>query len=67
MGNYQRKTIQRPYEDRSFSVRPVHRERTDLHKLVEVLIHMTLQNTGETRTARAAATVPDTYREPVPR
>lgn len=67
MGKYQRKTAQRPYEERSFSVRAVHREHTDLHKLAEVLIRMTLQNTGETRAARAAATVPDTYREPAAR
>lgn len=67
MGSYQRKTTQRPYEDRSFSVRAVHRDHTDLHKLAEVLIRMTLQNTGETRAARAAATVPDTYREPATR
>ena len=67
MGRYQRKTAQRPYEERSFSVRAVHRDQADLHKLAEVLIRVTLQNTGETRTVRAATTVPDTCQEPAPR
>ena len=36
--------------------------RLDLHKLAEVLIRLTLQETGESRAARAATRVPDTYR-----
>ena len=59
MSRYAKKTDRRPYEERSFSVRAVHRERADLHKLAEVLIRLTLQETGE---SRAATLVPDTYR-----
>ena len=62
MGTYVKKTDRRRYEDRSFSVRAVHREDADLHKLAEVLIRLTLQETGESRAARAATRVPDTYR-----
>ena len=53
MSRYAKKTDRRPYEERSFSVRAVHRERADLHKLAEVLIRLTLQETGESRAARA--------------
>lgn len=59
MSRYAKKTDRRPYEERSFSVRAVHRERADLHKLAEVLFRLTLQETGE---SRAAERVPDTYR-----
>lgn len=62
MSRYAKKTDRRPYEERSFSVRAVHRDRADLHKLAEVLIRLTLQETGESRAAREAARVPDTYR-----
>lgn len=62
MSRYTKKTDRRPYEERSFSVRAVHRDRADLHKLAEVLIRLTLQETGESRAARAAARAPDTYR-----
>ena len=55
MSRYTKKTDRRPYEERSFSVRAVHRERADLHKLAEVLIRLTLQETGESRAARAAS------------
>ena len=64
MSRYAKKTDRRPYEERSFSVRAVHRDRADLHKLAEVLIRLTLQETGESRAARAADRVPDTYRAP---
>lgn len=63
MSDYVKKTNHRRYEDREFSVRPVHREAPDLHKLCEVLIRMTLQETGQARAARRAAEVPETYRE----
>ena len=43
MGGYVKKTDRRRYEDRSFSVRAVHRDPADLHKLAEVLIRLTLQ------------------------
>ena len=49
MSRYAKKTDRRPYEERSFSVRAVHRDRADLHKLAEVLIRLTLQETGESR------------------
>ena len=62
MSRYVKKTDRRPYDERSFSVRAVHRERADLHKLAEVLIRLTLQETGESRAAREATRVPDTYR-----
>lgn len=67
MGAYLRKTDRRPYDERSFSVRAVHRDAPDLHKLAEVLIRLTLQETGISRAARRAAEPPETYRlEPVP-
>lgn len=62
MGAYMKKTNRRRYEDRSFSVRAVHRDRPDLHKLAEVLIRLTLQETGRTRAEHRAAEPPDTYR-----
>ena len=62
MGSYAKKTNRRSYEDRSFSVRAVHRDQPDLHKLVEVLIRLTLQETGRTRAVHRAAELPDTYR-----
>ncbi len=61
MSRYAKKTDRRPYEERSFSNRAVHRERADLLMLAEVLIRLTLQETGESRAARQAARVPDTY------
>lgn len=60
MGGYVKKTDRRRYEDRSFSVRAVHRDPADLHKLAEVLIRLTLQETGRSR----AAEPPETYRDP---
>lgn len=62
MGTYVKKTNRRRYQDRSFSVRAVHRDRPDLHKLAEVLIRLTLQETGRTRAERRAAELPDSYR-----
>jgi len=59
MGTYVKKTNRRRYEERSFSVRVVHR---DLHKLAEVLIRLTLQETGRTRAERRAAEAPEMYR-----
>ena len=35
--SYVRKTDRRRYEDRKFSIRAVHRDPVDLHKLAEVL------------------------------
>ncbi|SER92818.1 hypothetical protein SAMN05443377_11926 [Propionibacterium cyclohexanicum] len=62
MGSYVKKTDRRAYEDRSFSVRAVHRDPPDLHKLAELLIRLTLQETGRTRAERRAAELPETYR-----
>jgi len=62
MGSYVKKTSRRRYDDRSFSVRAVHRETPDLHKLAEVLIRLALQETGRTRAERRAAEPPETYR-----
>jgi hypothetical protein len=66
MGAYVKKTDRRAYEERSFSVRAVHREPPDLHKLSELLIRLTLQETGRTRAERRAAEAPETYRPAVP-
>lgn len=65
MGKYVKKTNRRRYEDRTFSVRAVHREPPDLHKLCEVLIRMTLQEIGQSRAHMRAEEGPETYREPV--
>lgn len=62
MGSYTQKTVQRRYDERSFSVRPVHRDPPDLHKLAEVLIRLTLQETGRSRAEGRAAELPETYR-----
>ena len=62
--NYRRKSGQRRYEDRSFSVRAVHREPVDLHLLAQVLIRRTLQQDGQSRAARRAIEPPDTLRTP---
>ncbi len=66
MGAYVKKTGRRAYEERSFSVRAVHRESPDLHKLSELLIRLTLQETGRTRAEHRAAEAPETYRPIVP-
>lgn len=62
MGTYVKKTDRRRYEDRDFSVRAVHRDGPDLHKLAEVLIRLTLQETGRSRAEQRAAEAPETYR-----
>lgn len=62
MGAYVKTTGQRRYEERLFSVRPVHREPPDLHRIAEVLIRLTLQETGRSRAERRAAEPPETYR-----
>lgn len=64
MGGYVKKTDRRRYEDRSFSARAVHRDQADLHKLAEVLIRLTLQETGHSRAERRATETPETYRDP---
>ena len=64
MGSYVKKTDRRRYEDRSFSARAVHRDQADLHKLAEVLIRLTLQETGHSRAERRSTETPETYRDP---
>jgi len=66
MGGYVKKTDRRRYEDRSLSARAVHRDQADLHKLAEVLIRLTLQETGRSRAERRATETPETYRDPAP-
>ncbi|MHA6507951.1 hypothetical protein [Tessaracoccus sp. Y1736] len=60
--SYVRKTDRRRYEDRKFSIRAAHRDPVDLHKLAEVLIRLTLQETGQTRAIRRNQEPPETYR-----
>lgn len=62
MGTYTKKTDRRRYENRMFSVRAMHRDPVDLHKLAEVLIRMTLQETGRSRARQRAEEPPETYR-----
>ena len=62
MGTYTKKTERRRYEDRVFSVRAMHRDPVDLHKLAEVLIRMTLQENGRSRAQQRAGELPETYR-----
>ncbi len=64
MGKYVKKTNRRRQEDRHLSVRAVHRDPPDLHKLSEALIRLTLQDMGESRARRPAEETPETYREP---
>ncbi|MCA0437837.1 MAG: hypothetical protein LCH98_15375 [Actinobacteria bacterium] len=67
MGGYVKKTDRRRYEDRIFAVRALHRDQADLHKLAEVLIRLTLQETGRSRADRRAAEPPETYHDPAAR
>jgi hypothetical protein len=62
MGSYVKKTDRRRYEERSFSLRAMHRDPPDLHKLAEALIRLTLQETQRSRAERRAAELPETYR-----
>lgn len=64
MGRYVKKTSRRRYDERQFSIRAVHRDPPDLHKLCEALIRLTLQEIGEERARRRASEVPETYRPP---
>lgn len=49
MGAYVKKTPRRRYDERQFTVRAVHRDPPDLHKLCEALIRLTLQEVGQSR------------------
>lgn len=65
MGKYVKKTNRRRQEDRHLSIRAVHRDPPDLHKLSEALIRLTLQEIGESRAQRRAEETPETYRTPI--
>ncbi len=54
-----KKTGQCRYEDRVFSIRTVHRDPPDLHKLAEVLVRLTVQETGRDRPIRRGQRPPD--------
>lgn len=62
MSTYVKTTNRRPNDQRNFSVRATHREAPDLHILAQVLIRLTLQETGLSRAERRAAEPPETYR-----
>ncbi len=62
MGKYVKKTRQRRYDERQFSVRAVHRDPPDLHKLCEALIRLTLREVGQSRAQRPTKETPETYR-----
>jgi hypothetical protein len=53
--NYRRKTTWRPREERQLSVRAEHRGTPDLENLTELLIRLTLQETGQRRIERSAS------------
>jgi hypothetical protein len=52
---YQRKTTWRPREERQLTVRAEHRDSPDLGKLTELLIRLTLQETGQRRIEQSAS------------
>lgn len=62
MSRYIRKTERRRYDQRRLSLRAVDRDPPDLHKLCEVLIRLTLQETGHSRVERRRIEPPETYR-----
>lgn len=62
---YVKKTNQRRYADRKFSIRAVHRPEPDLEKLCEALIRLTLQEVQRGRAEREATRLPETLR-PLP-
>lgn len=62
MGKYVKKTNRRRYDERQFSIRAVHRDPPDLHKLSEALIRLTLQEIGQSRAQMRAEEPPETYR-----
>ncbi|MGW9552078.1 hypothetical protein ACWG8W_13590 [Citricoccus zhacaiensis] len=64
MGAYVKKTARRRYDERQFTVRAVHRDPPDLHKLCEALIRLTLQEVGQSRAHHRADEAPETYRSP---
>lgn len=59
---YVRKTTRRSREERHLSVRAVHLDPPDIEKLTQLLIRLTLQETGQARARREANRPPSTYR-----
>lgn len=53
--NYWRKTTWRPRDERQLSVRTEHRGTPTSEKLTELLICLTLQETGQRRTEKSAS------------
>ncbi|CEI47091.1 Putative uncharacterized protein [Propionibacterium freudenreichii] len=53
--NYHRKTSWRPRDERQLSVRAEHRDSPDLGKLTELLIRLTLQETGQRRIEQSSS------------
>ena len=52
MGAYVKKTARRRYDERQFTVRAVHRDPPDLHKLCEALIRLPARGRPVTGTPR---------------
>ena len=63
MSTYSKKTGQRPNDERSLSVRAVHRNPVDIHKLAEALIRLTLQESGKARADARATELPETLKD----
>lgn len=49
MGAYVKKTARRRYDERQFTIRAVHRDPPDPHKLCEALIRLAPQEAGQSR------------------
>lgn len=58
MGAYVKKTARRRYDKRQFTVRAVHRDPPELHKLCEALIRLILQEVGQSRHTAAPRRFP---------
>ncbi|CEG94206.1 hypothetical protein FAM23877_07300 [Propionibacterium freudenreichii] len=58
MGAYIKKTGQQRQDDRSLSLRAVHRDPPDVRKLTDLLIRLTMQEIGRDRVIRHASSTP---------
>lgn len=63
--NYVKKTGQRRQEERQLTIRADHLDPPDAQLLTELLIRLTLQETGQRRSDRLATQAPSTYKSPV--
>jgi len=59
---YVKKTGQRRQDERQLTIRADHREPPDIQRLTELLIRLTLQETGQSRSNQRASQAPSTYR-----